>query len=140
MLQEYYETTAAQRTVLGFEYEKRVYMAILDTIPAQWVKVEREASKRGQAEKLRLSISKLEKAKLLRKAIMVGTMEIVQVIKGNKGDSWEKWVVEHYGQEWKKSNTVYSKDGDCTVCGEKLQIKWENATLARISTIIAAKG
>lgn len=135
LLRIYEETTAATRTVFGFEYEKRVYMTILDAIPAQWVKLAKESSKRGSENKLRLEVNKWEKAKLLRKAVMVGTLEIINTIKGNKGDSWEKWVAEHYNQTWKKSSTPYYKNGDITVCGEKLQVKWENATLANESTI-----
>ena len=135
LLRMYEETTAANRTVLGFEYEKRVYMAILDAIPASWVKLARESSKRGGESKLRLELNKTEKAKLLHKAIQVGTTEILQTVKNNKGDSWEKWVTEHYRQEWHKQSIAYNKDGDITVCGEKLQIKWENATLANESTI-----
>lgn len=131
----YEETTAARRTVFGFEYEKRIYMAILDTIPSRWVKLAQESSKRGGENKLRLEVSKTEKAKLLRKAVMVGTLEIINTIKNNKGDSWEKWVTEHYKQAWSKKSTPYYEDGDITVCGEKLQIKWENATLANESTI-----
>lgn len=135
LLRAYEKTTAATRTVFGFEYEKRVYMAILDAIPTQWVRLAKESNKRDGENKLRLEVNKTEKAKLLRKAVMVGTLEIINTIKGNKGDSWEKWVTEHYKQVWKKSSTPYYKDGDITVCGEKLQIKWENATLANESTI-----
>lgn len=135
LLRIYVETTAANRTVFGFEYQKRVYMAILDAIPAQWVKLAKESSKRGGENKLRLEVNKTEKAKLLRKAVMVGTLDIINTIKGNKGDSWEKWVTEHYKQVWSKKTTPYYEDGDITVCGERLQIKWENATLANESTI-----
>lgn len=134
LLRIYEETTAATRTVFGFEYEKRVYMTLLDAIPASWVRLEKKASKRG-GNKLRLKVNKIEKKKLLCKAIMVGSLEIINSIKGNKGDSWEKWVTEHYHQTWKKNSIPYYQDGDITVCGEKLQIKWENATLANESTI-----
>lgn len=139
LLRIYEETTAASRTIFGFEYEKRVYMAILDAIPAPWVKLAKESGKRGGENKLRLEVNKTEKAKLLRKAIMVGTVEIINTIKGNKGDSWEKWATEHYKQVWNKKSTPYYEDGDITVYGEKLQIKWENATLAKESTIRNAK-
>lgn len=139
LLRIYVETTAATRTVFGFEYETRVYMAILDAIPASWVKLVKKSSKRGGENKLRLEVNKTEKAKLLRKAVMVGTLDIIDTIKGNKGDSWEKWVTEHYKQVWKKNSIPYYKDGDITVCGEKLQIKWENATLANESTIREAE-
>lgn len=139
LLRIYEETTAAKRVIFGFEYEKRVYMTILAAIPAQWVKLAKESSKRGGENKLRLEVSKLEKAKLRSKAVMVGTVEIINTIKGNKGDSWEKWVTEHYHQLWKKNSIPYYKDGDITVCGEKLQIKWENATLANESTIREAE-
>lgn len=139
LLRIYEETTAASRTIFGFEYEKRVYMTIIDAIPANWVKLAKESSKRGGETKLRLEVGKTEKAKLLRKAIMVGTLEIINTIKNNKGDSWEKWVTEHYKQVWNKKSTPYYEDGDITVYGEKLQIKWENATLAKESTIRNAK-
>ena len=139
LLRIYEETTAAPRTIFGFEYEKRVYMAMLDAIPVSWVKLVQTSSKRGSENKLRLEVSRWEKAKLLRRAVMVGTLEIVNTIRGNRGDSWEKWVTEHYNQTWKKYSTPYYKDGDITVCGEKLQIKWENATLANESTIREAE-
>ena len=135
LLRIYEETTAASRTIFGFEYEKRVYMAIIDAIPANWVKLAKESSKRGGENKLRLEVNKIEKTKLIHKAIMVGALEIISTIKGNKGDSWEKWVTEYYKQVWNKKSTPYYEDGDITVYGEKLQIKWENATLAKESTI-----
>ena len=138
LLQGYEATSAARRVIFGFEYEKRIYMMILNAIPASWVKLAKESIKRGGAEKLRLELTKIEKAKLRSKAVMIGTAEILNAIKGNQGDSWEKWVTEHYGQVWSKKSTPYYEDGDITIYGEKLQIKWENATLAKVSTILEA--
>ena len=87
LLKIYEETTAASRTIFGFEYEKRVYMTIIDAIPSNWVKLERTSSKRGGENKLRLEVNKIEKTKLINEAIMVGALEIISTIKGNKGDS-----------------------------------------------------
>lgn len=140
LLRLYEETTAASRTILGFEFNKAVYMVILNTLNDAMVELTNESSARGGELKLRLKLNKTDKAKLRNKAIKVGTTEILETVKGNKGDSWEKWVAEHYGIEWSKSNESYNKNGDITVCGEKLQVKWENATLAKASTILKAAG
>lgn len=138
LLRIYEATSAARRTVLGFAIGKYVYMVILDALRSEWVELVTEASKRGSESKLRLSLNKWDKAKLRSKAIQVGTIDLLNTVKGNKGDSWEKWVSEHYGIEWTKSQTIYTQDGDITVAGEKLQVKWENGTLAKVSTILKA--
>lgn len=135
LLKMYEKTTAAHRTILGFAIGKIVYMIIVERLSENWVELTNEANGRGGKNKLRLNLNKWDKAKLKNKAIAVGTTEIINTIKGNKGDSWEKWVSEHYGITWKKSQTIYTEDGDITVAGEKLQIKWENATLALENTI-----
>ena len=140
LLRLYEETTAASRTVLGFAIDKAVYMVILNTLNDAMVELTNESAARGGELKLRLKLNKTDKAKLRNKAIRVGTTEILEAVKGNKGDSWEKWVAEHYGIQWVKSGERYDRDGDITVCGEKLQVKWENATLAKVGTILKAAG
>lgn len=138
---DWYEaTTAAKRTVLGFAIGKDVYMVHLAKLNYELVKIECEATTRGGEPKLRLSIGKVEKLKLKKVAVKVGTIEIVNTIKGNKGDSWEKWVAEHYGIEWKKNSTPYYEAGDLRILSEEVQVKWENATLTKISTIQKAAG
>lgn len=139
---DWYEaTTAAKRTILGFAIGQDVYMVHLAKLDRNWIKIERESSARGGEEKLRMSLNTKDKLILKRLAVKVGTTdEILSLVKGNKGDSWECWVARHYGIEWKKGTTTYNKAGDLRIQNEEIQVKWENATLTKISTIQKAAG
>ena len=50
--------------------------------------------------------------------------------KYNRGKKKKKMVTEFVGQEWKKDNVPFTKDGDITIKGIAYQIKFNKATFA----------
>ena len=56
--------------------------------------------------------------------------EIAKNSKYNRGEIFEKMVTEFVGQEWKKDNVPFTKDGDITINGIAYQIKFNKATFA----------
>ena len=136
MLRNYEATSAADAYVIGFSMGKRAYVATVPTLREDMVKLDRESSSHGCALKLRLTISAKIKAMLIaRGAVEVGTVEEVLGSRKNKGEAFEQWYTERCGQEWNKDSVPYYMDGDITVNGKKLQIKWESASLTNENVI-----
>ena len=58
MIRQYRRFSAADGYVLGFEYKHTVYAIMVDEIMPRFMKVEKESSKKGGAQKLQLRITK----------------------------------------------------------------------------------
>ena len=54
--------------------------------------------------------------------------EQVASTKYNRGETFEKFVTEYFGQTWEKDNVPFTECGDINVDGEEIQIKFEKAT------------
>ena len=66
-------------------------------------------------------------------------MKQVENSKYNKGEIFEKFITEYFGQKWEKDNIPFTEAGDIEINGVAYQIKYELAsfcsetTLARLS-------
>ena len=56
--------------------------------------------------------------------------EVAKNSKYNRGEIFEKMITEFVGQEWKKDNVPFTKDGDIRINGIAYQIKFNKATFA----------
>lgn len=141
LLNDYERTTAADFTRYAFPIDGKVYEIVLKALPLWLVKLDRESSKHGGAEKIRINPTAINKQKLLRMgAAYIGTIEeLFDPTVKNKGHKYEKYCTEKAGQAWKADRIEYYKDGDLTVNGIKYQIKYDDASLANVNTINAAK-
>lgn len=139
MLRDYEDTTAAHKVALGFSIKQDAYLIHLPCFQTNMVKLDHEGSSRGGALKLRMNLTMKVKAILKANgAVKVGTVSEVLAGRKNAGEAFEKWYTERAGQVWVKDSIPYYKDGDITINGEKIQIKWENASLANENTIRTA--
>lgn len=136
MLRNYEATSAADAYIIGFAIAGRVYVAKVAKLREDMVQLDRESSSHGGAAKLRLSITTRMRA-ILRNAGALEVGSVAEVLEAgmNKGEAFEKWYYKRCGQVWTKDNVPYWKDGDITVNGEKLQLKWENASLTNENVI-----
>lgn len=128
MIRNYRKFSVADSYILGFIYDKMLYMLEVAEIAPRFLNVE-EAS-RNQGENLRLRLKKAHKASLMKKQpICLGSADCLNAEKYNKGEIFEKLVTEYFGQVWKKDTVPFYVDGDLNVSGKKIQIKLDSATL-----------
>lgn len=139
MIKTYRQFSAADNYILGFIYEKMLYMVRVAEIMPRYLNVE-EAS-RNQGENLRLRLKKAHKKQLLKKApICLGSADCLNDSKYNKGEIFEKLVTEYYGQIWRKDTTPFWVQGDININGEEVQIKLDSATLMNTKQMAKLKG
>ena len=136
MFHNYHATTAAAAYIIGFALKGRAYMVTVAQLREAWVSMARESQKNGGALKLRMAVTNAVKCELLEMgAVDIGAAEDILSLRHNKGEAFEQWVTEYYGQTWVKDHIPYYMDGDITVDGIKYQIKWENASLTNENVI-----
>lgn len=128
MMKWYEKFSAADGYIIGFVMDKMLYMVEMERIAPRFLSVE-EAS-RNQGDNLRLRLKKAQKQSLAKKAICLGSADVLTADKYNKGENFEKVVTEYYGQEWEKDTIPFYMQGDINVNGRELQIKLDSATLA----------
>jgi hypothetical protein len=95
-----------------------------------------EEASRNQGDNLRLRLKKAQKQSLAKKAICLGSADVLTADKYNKGENFEKVVTEYYGQEWEKDNIPFTKAGDVEVNGIAYQIKFEKATFTNEKSLM----
>lgn len=134
MIKWYRDKSAADSYIIGFIYNKNIYMVNVAEIMPRYLSVE-EAS-RNQGENLRLRIKKAHKAELMKKnPICLGSECQLVTDKYNKGEIFEKLVTEHYGQKWEKDTIPFWVQGDINIGGKEVQIKLDSATLMNTKQI-----
>lgn len=135
----YRNYSAADSYILGFTYDKNLYMIEVEEIMPRFLSVE-EAS-RNQGENLRLRLKKKYKEQFLKKgAIMLGSADCLNAEKYNKGEIFEKLVTEYFGQTWSKDTVPFWVQGDICVDNREIQIKLDSATLMNTKQIARLKG
>lgn len=138
MIRNYRKYSVADSYILGFIYDKMLYMLEVAEIAPRFLNVE-EAS-RNQGENLRLRLKKAHKASLIKKnPICLGSADCLNAEKYNKGEIFEKLVTEYFGQEWKKDIKPFYECGDINVNGKEIQIKFDSATLTNTKQIARLK-
>ena len=134
MIKNYRKYSAADSYIVGFVSDKNLYMVEMDEIKPRFLNV--EVASRNQGENLRLRLKKNHKAQLMKKnPICLGSADLLETEKYNKGEIFEKIVTEYYGQEWKKDTVPFWVQGDITVDGKEVQIKLDSATLMNTKQI-----
>ena len=134
----YKATTKANRTEIGFIVDKVLYSIKLKEIDITMVRLTTE-SKGGL--KLKLQISKAQKLEWLAsgKAKRLATEQeftkLVSESKYNKGEVLEKMLTEKRGMEWHKDSVRYDHAGDIDLKRDRIQVKFENASLTSAYTM-----
>ena len=138
MINNYRKYSAADSYIVGFISNKMLYFVNLAEIAPRFLNVEQAS--RNQGENLRLRIKRQYKKQLLNKgAVLLGSADLLNAEKYNKGEIFEKLVTEHFGQTWEKDNVPFWVQGDIEVNGEQIQIKLDSATLMNTKQIAKFK-
>ena len=134
MIKNYRKYSAADSYIIGFVYDKNLYFVETEEIMPRFLNVE-EAS-RDQGENLRLRLRKNHKASLMKKnPICLGSADLLNEEKYNKGEIFEKLVTEYYGQVWEKDTIPFWVQGDIHIGNREVQIKLDSATLINTKQI-----
>jgi len=133
MLRYYNKYSVANKYIIGFAYDNKVYMVTIDNIKPCYLKTEKAS--RNQGKNLRLRLKASQKERLIKKATFLCDIDKLYDNKYNKGEIFEKLVTEYFNQIWHKDNIPFYKSGDITIGENVIQIKYENATLTNIKQI-----
>lgn len=124
--------SASHLYILGFVAQNILYYAMMDfETLAKYMKMDRASSKRGGFAKLRVKLTREQKAELLRIAIACGTPEDLTADSAhNKGENFERIITELLTPEqWVKDSVPFNEAGDITLNGENVQIKFDGAEI-----------
>ena len=132
MLATYEANTAASEYWFGFVLNHMVYVVPGMTFAelSRFFRKDRASSAKGGFLKIRIRARVNELESLLPKAMMLGAESILTEAVANKGDGFEKVIVERFtGATWAKNSVPFFADGDATINGVKVQIKLNGAEL-----------
>ena len=71
--------------------------------------------------------------------VCLGSADLLNTDKYNKGEIFEKLVTEFFGQTWVKDTIPFWVQGDIEVDGRQIQIKLDSATLMNTKQIAKFK-
>lgn len=124
----YRENQAAHKYLLGCIYKGGLYLCYMDDIPPRMI----QCDKKG----LRMRVyTKKDIAYIVKRGFYVGPASLLDSDIYNKGVMLEQVVYNIYQQEWKRNNTPFYKDGDITINGKKVQIKYSHGHIAYSTTL-----
>lgn len=137
----YNRLTGADRTLVFFIYNSKVYKYDCKHIAPRWTRKERESAKNGGWEKFKMYINADEKKRLVPKSEVVMTIEEFEAIPyKNKGHKCEYWLHKAYNLgEYKTDNIRFDKCGDVRINGIEYQVKFENASLTNVNILHKAQ-
>lgn len=141
----YNELSAAHTYLIGFFFENALYYVMMEWDElVNILKNDRAAASKGGMKKLRIKIRAAEKQELVKRAIKLGSAEMLQTEdKYNLGERFERVITETLTTEkWVKDSTPFNIKGDIEINGEQIQIKLDNAELTneKILTKLTANG
>lgn len=133
---------AAEKTMVCFQMGGIGY-AIVTELRDNWIKQDRESSRRGGQLKARIRLNQLDRAALMNRAgcIRLGTMDELteayatayEKAQGKKAPKNNGWVYECAvterlgGQTWKPDNVSFWKAPDVVINGVGYQVKGDGA-------------
>ena len=134
MMNTYHNINKASAYIFGYVDKGIIYMThIIDHFSDELVTYEKAS--RGAGMGIRLRIRKAHKIILHMDSIAIGTTADFLNTKYNRGEVFEKLVLEYYGQEWHKDNTPFTDSGDININEIEIQIKFNGATFTNEKTL-----
>jgi hypothetical protein len=128
----YNALSASHLYILGFVAQNILYYVTMDfETLARYMKMDRASSARGGFAKLRIKLTKEQKAELLQIAKECGTVaDLIADPHYNKGENFERVITELLTPEkWVKDSVPFNIAGDITLNGENVQIKFDGAEI-----------
>jgi hypothetical protein len=141
MIAIYNMFSVAEDYIVGFTRNHKLYMARIYAkhLPKRWLKVDYTSHKKGYQMKAKVYIPAHELDEMIENgvAVLLGDESMLkEVDKYNKGDNFERIIVERFTTEvWRKNKIPFYKDGDMTYENCKIQIKFNGAELTTLPTI-----
>ena len=124
--------SASHLYILGFVVNGLLYYAEMDfNTLARFMKLDRASSKRGGFAKLRIKLTREQKAELLASAKKCGMeSDLTMDEHYNKGENFERVITELLtADKWVKDSVPFNVAGDIVVNGENIQIKFDGAEI-----------
>lgn len=129
----YRKFSAADGYIIGFEYKKENYFAIVDELMPRWLRIEHEASSKGGKEKLQLRLLNEHMEELIRKGAK--KFEFVPDVE-NLGVALEREIYRMNGQEVREKDSIgFWVSGDITIDGKEYQVKRNGAQIVTMLTL-----
>lgn len=132
LLNAYDKNSAAHTYYFGFIVAGLLYLVCGMTFAelTAYCKMDRASSAKGGFRKIRIRANAAQCAALIPKALLIGSADLLNDPKWNKGEMLEKIVTERFTtEEWVKDSVPFFKAGDVTINGEAVQIKLNQAEL-----------
>jgi hypothetical protein len=132
MTETYNKNSAAHIYYFGFVLAGLLYVVAGMTFTelSAYFKMDRASSARGGFAKIRIRATVADLKALLPKAVLLGSEGLLTEVTANKGDGFERVIVERYtAEKWAKNSVPFFKAGDATIDGEEVQIKLNGAEL-----------
>ena len=95
-----------------------------------YFKNDRASTAKGGFRKIRIKANSADLKALLPKALLIGSADLLNDPKWNKGEMFEKVITEMFTSEkWVKDSVPFHLAGDAVINGENVQIKLNGAEL-----------
>lgn len=126
--------------IIGFQYKGIIYVYVAYDL-GDGIVLNESSNKNGAAYSLRYRPTKELKEHLIKTGIAKPWIPVEQLeslvtsTKRNRGEVFERLVVEAMGQVWHKDKTPFNEGPDVTYNGVDYQIKYEDATITNEFTL-----
>lgn len=138
----YNKLSGADKYIVMFEYNGKLWKAIVDHIRPIWTYENRESTKNGGWQKWKMRLTLAHKENLIKRgAVVIADMETFNSLPySNKGHRCEYLLHElHNLGTYKPDNKRFDKGGDIEIDGIQYQVKFENATLTNVNVLHKAQ-
>lgn len=138
----YHQQNKSNEYEIYFFDNKMLYKTNKKSIDNKLLKFDRTSVKRGNKQTLRLRMLKEHKQELIKnnQATKVMTEKhfktLCKELGLNKGECCEYLSHRARGIEYKRDNVRYDKAGDINTARKTIQVKFQNATIASVDTIL----
>ena len=142
----YHKFNGATEYEIYFLQDRVLYKTTMKTIPEFMLKFDKASSKRGGQLSLRMNMLSSYKALLIKqgqakKVVSQTYFETLSKKLGlNKGETCEYLSCKARKLPYSRDNVRFDKAGDVNLKRKKIQVKFQNATLAQVSTILKLAG
>ena len=132
LLTAYDKNSAAHTYYFGFIFAGLLYAVCGMTFEelTAYCKMDRASTAKGGFRKIRIRANHAELSALIPHAMLIGSADMLNDSKWNKGEMFEKIITEMFtGEKWHKDSVPFFLAGDAVINGEAVQIKLNQAEL-----------
>ena len=132
LLTAYNKNSAAHTYYFGFIFAGLLYAVCGMTFEeiAALCRMDRASTSKGGFRKIRIRATAAQCAALIPHALLIGSADLLNDPKWNKGEMFEKIITEMFtGEKWQKDSVPFFVAGDAVINGENVQIKLNQAEL-----------